>query len=231
MAIAVNNNAVGSTKTHVYSRADYVIEPNVPAFVALGDSFDMAVTVTNNANKGQSGKVSLSLNVNPSVQLNSQKTLVATIAPHLNHTYHFKLRAGQSPGKSKLSFIATNGVKTSKSSIGLSIRPPSLYEFKLLSGFSKKETNTFDIKQDFYSQHRSMSVAAGYSADLLVNGLLEKIAHAPIANNSILSAKLLAKVNSHPRNTIIGNQLKTTQNLNQQNNAEILCKNDYALSF
>ncbi len=25
--------------------------------------------------------------------------------------------------------------------------------------------------------------------------------------------------------------LKTTQNLNQQNNAEILCKNDYALSF
>ncbi len=26
-------------------------------------------------------------------------------------------------------------------------------------------------------------------------------------------------------------ELKTTQNLNQQNNAEILCKNDYALSF
>ncbi len=28
-----------------------------------------------------------------------------------------------------------------------------------------------------------------------------------------------------------GDILKTTQNLNQQNNAEILCKNDYALSF
>ncbi len=30
---------------------------------------------------------------------------------------------------------------------------------------------------------------------------------------------------------LMGYHLKTTQNLNQQNNAEILCKNDYALSF
>ncbi len=31
--------------------------------------------------------------------------------------------------------------------------------------------------------------------------------------------------------SILATYLKTTQNLNQQNNAEILCKNDYALSF
>ncbi len=37
---------------------------------------------------------------------------------------------------------------------------------------------------------------------------------------------VLLKVNN--RRSIL---LKTTQNLNQQNNAEILCKNDYALSF
>ncbi len=41
----------------------------------------------------------------------------------------------------------------------------------------------------------------------------------------------LPKLVSRLMNEAMLIELKTTQNLNQQNNAEILCKNDYALSF
>lgn len=180
MAVAIADNSAGSTEQKVQVSGDFVINPNVPTFVAPGDEFDVSVGVTNNI-KGSGDHATVQLALTPVDQFTilGATQQVLTIPEGHERTASFKLRALEKLGSAQLTFTASLGNKTSQMHATLSLRPATPFGTTLISGYSAKQSNTVIVNPDFYPQYNTLSAELSLSPLMLAKGLQRYLENNP----------------------------------------------------
>lgn len=172
MAVAVASSAVGSASQSTEVRGHFVINPNVPTFVAPGDEFDVNASVANNVEgSGPNATVAVNLTVSPQLKISGNTNQSITVPEGQERSLHFKVKAGESLGSAELSFTASLGDKSSKIASTLSVRPPVAYATSITSGYATDIKKILDINQTFYPEYRKVNVAVSRSPLILVSGL------------------------------------------------------------
>lgn len=128
MAVAVAPDAVGVYSKGALVRGDFVLNPNVPTFVAPGDEFEVSVTVANNIiGAGKDAAVNLELKASQHVRVIGESKVALQITEMREVTTVFKLKATELLGSASLTFVASHGNKSGKFTTDLSVRPAAAY--------------------------------------------------------------------------------------------------------
>lgn len=171
MAVAVSNTALGSTEKDVKVKGDFVINPNVPTFVAPNDEFEISASIANNVKDSGSGNIEVQLIPSANIELISTPHQDIQIDENKEKAVVFKLKAKDLLGPAKLSFLVHMGDKKAKMDSTLSVRPATAYTKELTTGYSKESSKTLDLITSFYSEHRQIEALASTSPLVLLVGL------------------------------------------------------------
>lgn len=218
MAVAVNNNAVGSAEKQSYIQAHFIISPNVPNYVTPGDSFTATVLVTNNVKgKNTSDPLTVQLEKNSDftmsgANMNGIGTFKAEIQPGKSQTFRFVLQTQANLGTTELKFIVSNGHESSTLTQPITVQPATLYNVKLQNGFSKTAVITLPTNTDYYAAYRDLRISAANQASIFIPGLIEKIQGAPLYNIKQFDVQLLSEISRIPRNSVEGEVLQQKLN-------------------
>lgn len=184
MAVAVNDNTIGTAQAKALVRGDFVISPNVPLAVTPGDEFDVSVGVANNvAGSGKDAPVVLTLKTSPHLQVVGSDTQTLKIGEMREGvaSYRVKAAAGAQAmlGSATLSFTSTlagNAGKTAKLATDVSVRPPvARYTQLHLGSF----TGSVDValKRSMYPQYRTLEAGISSLPLVLADGLSSYLAN------------------------------------------------------
>lgn len=167
MAVAVAAEAVGSATKTAEIRGHFVINPNVPTFVAPGDEFDVTTSVANNVEgSGADASVTVELKASPQLEVIGFAKQKITIPQGQERSVRYKVRAKSMLGSAELNFTASREDKSSKMSATLSVRPAVAYSTAIKSGYAKDASKTLTLDRILYPEYRT--VEAGVSASPLI---------------------------------------------------------------
>ncbi len=201
MAVAVATDSVGSKDTTAEIRGNFIINPNVPTFVAPGDEFEISASVANNIkNSGEHTTVTVELTASPEIEIIGSGTQSLEIKEDHEQTVHFKLRAKPLLGAAKVTFAAKAGDKSSTMDATLSVRPAMPFITSVTSGKTQDVKKTWDIIQTFYPQYRNVDATQSTSPLILVFGLQRYLDNYPYGCTEQLTSKALPllAMNSQP---------------------------------
>ncbi|NJK90627.1 MAG: hypothetical protein HC904_01620 [Blastochloris sp.] len=169
MAVAVSESSGGSAQRESVLRSPFVIQPNVPTFVAPGDHFEVSVAVANMLEgSGPDTQVELGLMVAGGLELLGEATQKVVVAEGRESVLTYSFKAGQTLGNADLVFIAGSGNEESRIRNSLSVRPASAYQTRLRSGWFEKSKLELPVEGVFYPEHRQ----AELSLSLLPTGFM-----------------------------------------------------------
>jgi hypothetical protein len=182
MGVAVSADAIGVAERRAEVRGDYVLTPNVPTFVAPGDTFDVAVTVANNvAGSGAGSTVALAVEPSAHLEVLGSAKSSLTIPEQREGTAHFRFRARPNLGSASLVFTATgSGTHRARLQTDLSVRPTTPYVTQLTAGVVRDGAAAVPLKRSLYSEYRVVRAALSNLPLGLAHGLaqyLEKYPH------------------------------------------------------
>ena len=192
MAVAVSSDSVGAKETSAQIRGDFIINPNVPTFVAPGDEFEISSSIANNIkDSGDHAQVAVDLTASPEIEMISKATQTLEISEGHEQTVHFKLRAKSLLGSAKVIFTAKAGDKSSKMDATLSVRPATPLVTYINSGQSQNAQKSLDIMQTLYPEYRNVSATMSTSPLILVFGLQRYLDNYPYGCTEQLTSKAL----------------------------------------
>ncbi|WP_115701291.1 alpha-2-macroglobulin [Legionella sainthelensi] len=192
MAVAVSSDSVGSQETSAEIRGDFIINPNVPTFVAPGDEFEVSSSIANNVkDSGGHASIRIDLSASPELKVIGSSTQTLEIAEGHEQTVHFKLKAISQLGAAKLNFKASMGDKSSSMSATLSVRPAMPLSTYITSGKSAEKQKTLDIMQTLYPEYRKVNATVSTSPMILVFGLQRYLDNYPYGCTEQLTSKAL----------------------------------------
>jgi alpha-2-macroglobulin len=178
MVVANTAEAVGSAQAKTQVRGPFVISPNVPTFVAPGDTFDVSVTVANNVEgSGPNAPVNLDLTTTEGLEVVQKPDAAATIAEGRDASFHWLLRAKDRLGNADITVTAEGGGKKSSLASHLSVRPPVPYLTTLTTGYFKGDENRVAITRKLYPEDRKVTALASPLPQGLTRGLGEYLEH------------------------------------------------------
>lgn len=190
MAVAVASDAVGSTDKSSQIRGNFVINPNVPTFVAPGDEFEITASVANNVKgSGKDAKTEVRLDVTPQLQIIGAATQTLSISEGQEQTAHFKLKAKSLLGSAQMTLTANIGDKLSKMSSTLSVRPASAFETSVTSGNATTATKSLPLNRVLYPEFRQVDAVISSSPLILVYGLQRYLDNFPYGCTEQLVSK------------------------------------------
>ncbi|RUR17717.1 alpha-2-macroglobulin [Legionella sp. km535] len=192
MAVAVSADSVGANNATSEVRGDFIINPNVPTFVAPGDEFEISSSVANNIkDSGDHTEIKISLTTTPELEIigDAQKTM--EIREGREQSVHFKLRAKSSLGSAKVTFTASAGDKSSSMDATLSVRPATPFFTHIESGQSKDPAKRLNIMQTLYPEYRTVDATISTSPLILVFGLQRYLDNFPYGCTEQLTSKAL----------------------------------------
>lgn len=132
MAVAVSDGAIGVFDGATQVRGDFVLSPNAPTFVAPGDTFEVSVGISNQAEgSGADAQIALQLTATQGLQVLGASEHRLSVAEGSEGTARFQLRATGDPGDAQLSFKATHSGHAAQRRIGVSVRPAVPYRSTL----------------------------------------------------------------------------------------------------
>jgi uncharacterized protein YfaS (alpha-2-macroglobulin family) len=178
MVVANTPDAVGSEQAKTQVRGPFVISPNVPTFVAPGDTFDVSVTVANNVEgSGANAQVNLDLQATEGLEVTQKPAPIATIVEGRDASFHWLLRAKDLLGNADITVTAKLGDQQSSLASHLSIRPPVPYLTTLTTGYFKGDEKRVPITRQMYPQFRNVSALVSSLPQGLTRGLGEYLDH------------------------------------------------------
>lgn len=224
MAVAVSTDSVGSNETSAEIRGDFILNPNVPTFVAPGDEFELSSSVANNLkDSGDHASVKVTINASSEIEVLGAKRQVLEIAEGKEKTVHFKVRAKSRLGSATISLMAESGNKSASMDSTLSIRPAAPLMTSINSGQSKDNTKELNIIQTLYPEYRSIEATLSTSPLILVFGLQHYLDDYPYSCTEQLTSKALPllAMNNQPwfnkdKNQINERMQETIQMLSQR---------------
>jgi uncharacterized protein YfaS (alpha-2-macroglobulin family) len=192
MAVAVAADAVGAATKTTEIRGDFVINPNVPTFVAPEDVFTVTASIANNVSgSGVDALVSVELKSTPQLEVigNAQQTL--KISEKQEKTATFTVRANALLGGAKLIFMANHGNKSTSMTSTLSVRPASAYQTSMTSGFANNSNRVIELDRKLYPDYREVKAAISVSPLILVVGLQQYLENFPYGCTEQLVSKAM----------------------------------------
>lgn len=169
MAVAAAANAVGSAAKSLTVKGDFVINPNVPTFVAPGDEFTVSAGIANLTGGNQ--PLTVTLNVADKLEVLDGTSRTLTLSQGQEQPVQFKLRAKAQLGDADLRFQVSAGSKQNNMTSSLSIRPASAYLTTFTAGLTQDKQKTLTIERQLYPEYRKQEVSASASPLILVQGL------------------------------------------------------------
>jgi uncharacterized protein YfaS (alpha-2-macroglobulin family) len=212
MAVAVSPDSVGANETSTEIRGDFILNPNVPTFVAPGDEFDISSSVANNLKQATAVKVTLTSSSEVDVLGSNQQSL--NIPEGHEETVHFKVRAKSILGGATLTFTAQSGDKSASFKSTLSVRPSTPLMTSMNSGSSKEPKKQLKLIQTLYPEFRSVEATMSTSPMILVFGLQRYLNDYPYGCTEQLTSKALPllAMNNQPWFSTDRNEIKDKLN-------------------
>jgi uncharacterized protein YfaS (alpha-2-macroglobulin family) len=180
MAVAVNDNAIGTLQDKTIVQGDFVLLPNAPLAVAPGDEFDVSVGVANNVKgSGKDAPVAVTLKVSPHLEVvggnDTQQLKIGEMREGVA-IYRLKAKtgAGTRLGSATLAFTAAladpKAGKSAKLSTDVSVRPASPYYTQVTVGNFKGNVEV-PVKRDVHPEFRKSEAAVSPIPLVLASGL------------------------------------------------------------
>jgi uncharacterized repeat protein (TIGR01451 family) len=178
MVVANTPDAVGSAQTTLQVRGPFVISPNVPTFVAPGDTFDVSSAVANNIEgSGVDAQVNVDLQVSDGLEVMQKPATGLTIAEGRDASVHWLLRAKDKLGNADITISAESNGKKSSLISHLSVRPPVPYLTTLTTGYFKESEKRLPITRKLYPEYRQVTALVSPLPQGLTRGLGEYLEH------------------------------------------------------
>lgn len=178
MVVANTAEAVGSAQKTLQVRGPFVISPNVPTFVAPGDTFDVSSAVANNIEgSGAQAQVNLDLQVSDGLEVMQKPDAALVIPEGRDASVHWLLRAKDKLGNADITITAENGGKKSSLVSHLSIRPPVPYLTTLTTGYFSGSEKSVPITRRLYPEYAQVSALVSPLPQGLTRGLGEYLEH------------------------------------------------------
>lgn len=172
MAVAVAADAVGSASQAAEVRGYFVINPNVPTFVAPGDEFEVTASIANNVEgSGANANISVEFNSTSQLKIISDPKQSLIIPEGQERSVHFKVQATTELGSAEMKFAAALGDKSSKMSSTLSIRPAIPFSTTITSGYTTDAKLSLTLNRALYPEYRNVEAALSTSPLILVTGI------------------------------------------------------------
>lgn len=169
MAVAVAANAVGSAEKTSIVRGDFVINPNVPTFVAPGDTFTVTAGITSNKDSDNS-PIEAQLKTSPQLEIIGAAAQKFTLQKGAEKAVAFKVRAHDVLGNAELDFMVNSEKKNIKMHATLSIRPITPFNTSVVSGYANKKIIT-NVDRELYPEFREAEASISTSPVFLLTGL------------------------------------------------------------
>jgi uncharacterized repeat protein (TIGR01451 family) len=178
MVVAASPDAVGAAQSTTQVRGPFVISPNVPTFLAPGDTFDLSVTIANNIkDSGASAAVDCSLATTDGLEIVRKPDAAVTIPEGKDASVHWILRAKDLLGNADIIVTAHHGGSTSALVSHLSVRPPVAFLTTLNAGYFTDARKRIDLTRKLYPQFHANSVTASILPQGFSRGLGEYLEH------------------------------------------------------
>jgi uncharacterized protein YfaS (alpha-2-macroglobulin family) len=215
MAVAVAADAVGSKDTSSEIRGDFIINPNVPTFVAPGDEFEISASIANNVkDSGAHAKINVELTSSSEIDILGPTTQTLEIAEGKEQTVHFNLKAKDFLGSATLEFKANAADKASTMSATLSVRPASPLMTFVNGGKSHETQKTLDVFQTFYPEYRKVNATLSTSPLILVFGLQRYLDNYPYGCTEQLTSKVMPLLAMHDHTEFSGETKDISKKIN-----------------
>jgi uncharacterized protein YfaS (alpha-2-macroglobulin family) len=172
MAVAVAANAVGSASQLAQVRGHFVINPNVPTFVAPGDQFEVTASIANNiTGSGKQAAITIQLSASTQLEVLGDRQQTLIIPEGGEGRVRYTLRAKAMVGSADITFQASLNNQSSKLSSTLSVRPGLPFATFMTSGYSTSVNKSLRVNHDFYSAYRAVTAAVSPNPLILAGGL------------------------------------------------------------
>lgn len=152
-AVANSERGIGSNSHQAISRADFVISPTPPLFVAPSDEFEVGVLVSNQS-EGKAQKEDIEVSVAASKHLKSTSDPKVKInlpqGREMGTTFRFK--ANDELGEGELTFSASNGALASTIKQTLSVRPAMPYITTTLFDMASSASVDLPVNRTMYDE-------------------------------------------------------------------------------
>lgn len=180
MAVAVAADAVGAASQSSEVRGYFVINPNLPTFVAPGDEFEMTASIANNVEgSGANANIAIDLSATAQLEIISAAKQNLVIPEGQERSLHIKVRAKSQLGSAEIKLTATLGDKSSHLSSTLSVRPATPFITNIISGYTQDSKKILPLDRVLYPEYRNVEAMASSSPLILVTGLQQYLQNYP----------------------------------------------------
>ncbi len=191
MAVAVSDNGIGSTETKTTVRGDIVVTPNMPLFMAPGDTATVSVTITNNT--GTDGEIEIAVKTDDGLKTDKIPAPVK-IDNGAESTTSFTVTATDNLGSTSLLVTAALGELSQSAETTLSIRPASPRETTLTAGYAEKGKAKLDLSRTLYPQMAERNLALSPLPTTYIYGLMRYLDEFPYGCTEQLVSKALPQL-------------------------------------
>ncbi len=214
-AVSATEGGIGTSEASVAVKAPVVMSPNVPAFLAPGDTADVTVGLYNTEAEAQDVTLTLSLSGALRSDLQPQQF---HIEPGREATAHFTVKAGENLGQGELHWKLATSEGELKISESISVRPLTPHRLTLATAVLDRSEAKLKLDRQLFTPFSKVEAALGNSPLVWAQGLSHYLDNYPHACTEQLVSKavpalLLGKPqdNLNDFNQLIG-QLRSRQN-------------------
>lgn len=215
IAVAVAADAVGAADKESEVRGYFVINPNVPTFVAPGDEFTVTASIANNVKgSGKNANINVQFTASSQLEILSPANQTLTIDEGQEQTVRYRLRAKNQLSSAELHFAAQLDDKRSDMSATLSVRPASAYMTSVMSGHTNKASYQLKLDRDIYPEYRDVEALLSTNPLILAAGLQRYLDNFPFGCTEQLVSKAFPLVAMGTLNGLFGDPQKISEKIN-----------------
>ncbi len=193
MAVAVSANAVGAAAKEAQIRGYFVIQPNVPLFVAPGDEFEVTAGIANNVEgSGKNASINVHIEATPELELVDKADQTIPITEGQEQSVKVKVRAKSQLGAAAIKFITSLNNKSSAYTATLSVRPAVPYATQVMSGYTLDSKKSLSLTRILFPEYRKVDVALSTSPVILMTGIQQYLNDYPYGCVEQLVSKAFA---------------------------------------
>lgn len=172
MAVAVGEDAIGTTQGQCTARGPFVLTPNAPFFASPGDEFVASLTVANNLSQpGAPGTVAVKAEASEQLELVPPADRNVDVTPGKEATVRFRVRVKDALGGAELRFQVAAGGESATRSTTLSVRPASPFATEVQSGYFRLGRQSVGVRREMYPQFRKAEAMVSTAPLGLARGL------------------------------------------------------------
>ena len=193
IAVAVSDGAIGVYEGATLVRGDFVLSPNAPTFVAPGDTFEVSLGVSNQAEgSGKDAKIALKLETGKGLEVVGVREQTLPLAEGRESSVRFQFKATEELGDARLVFTSTLGAKSARRSIGLSVRPATPYRTQLVASVVKPGA-TLDqpVMRELYPQFREQEAGVSILPMGMAGGFVSYLGNYPYSCTEQLASQAM----------------------------------------